>query len=105
MRGVPCYTAWHMNDRAKEGEQAGLVEARELGRPHLERFRRTFGTRVVIRQFSGLRPQSLPSGGSLVRAVLHDRLDDFAFRIETTGLAADEALDRLEKLLGELDRA
>lgn len=65
-----------------------------IGRPQLERVCGNLGVAPRL--------DHLDSGVWL--AVLHDLYEDYSFRIQTTGAEPAQAMDRLEKLLAEIDR-
>lgn len=65
-----------------------------IGRPQLERVCGNLGVAPRL--------DHLDSGVWL--AVLHDLYEDYSYRIQTTGAEPAQAMDRLEKLLAEIDR-
>lgn len=77
-----------------EYETARTVGSAYIGRPQIER---VCGNLGVIP-----RVDLLDSGVWL--AVLHDLDGDYSYRIQTTGATGEQAMDRLEKLLAEIDR-
>lgn len=77
----------------RTGRQASYAHL-FIGRPQLERVCRNLGTAPRL--------DHLDSGVWL--AVLHDLDGDYSYRIQTTGSEPAQAMDRLEKLLAEIDR-
>jgi hypothetical protein len=65
-----------------------------IGRPQLERVCGNLGVAPRL--------DHLDSGVWL--AVLHDLYEDYSYRIQTTGAEPAQAMDRLEKLLADIDR-